>query len=53
MALTSSAAAAVTLATESGTSGGVNPYVIGVSIFALLVVIMLALLAFGGGRDHS
>jgi hypothetical protein len=41
----------VTQAAE--TLSGVNPVVVGVGIFVLLMLCMLALLAFGGGRDHS
>jgi hypothetical protein len=31
----------------------VNPWVIGVGVFALLVAMLLGLLMFGAGRDHS
>ena len=31
----------------------VHPYVIGAVTFAILVVMLVALLAFGKGRDHS
>jgi hypothetical protein len=42
----------VVLAAESEASG-INPYVVGGSILLLLVLLMVALLAFGRGRDHS
>ena len=32
---------------------GVNPVVVGVGIFVLLMLCMVGLLAFGAGRDHS
>ncbi|WP_165372469.1 hypothetical protein [Nocardioides iriomotensis] len=31
----------------------VSPYVVGVSVFGVLLVLMLGLLMFGAGRDHS
>jgi hypothetical protein len=31
----------------------VPPFVVGISVFVLLLVLLLGLLAFGGGRDHS
>jgi hypothetical protein len=50
MALTSSAQATVVLAAESG---GVSKWVVGVGILVSLAVVMLVLLAFGAGREHS
>ena len=47
-----SAARLVSAATEAQSSG-INPWVVGVSVLALLVILMLCLLAFGGGRDHT
>jgi len=35
------------------TSGGVNPWFVGVGIFVLLAIILLGLLIFGAGREHS
>jgi hypothetical protein len=32
---------------------GINPYVVGAIALAILVVLMLALLSFGKGREHS
>ena len=34
-------------------TGGVNPWVVGGSILLLLILLMVALVAFGGGRDHT
>jgi hypothetical protein len=34
-------------------SGGTNPWVIGGVVLGLLVVLLLAVIAFGGGREHS
>ena len=45
--------ALVTLAETTPAVGGINPYIVGGTIFTLLVVTMLGLLAFGAGRDHS
>jgi hypothetical protein len=47
-----SVAPLVVSAAESGSSG-INPFVVGGTIFLLLVLAMAALLAFGGGRDHT
>ena len=33
--------------------GGANPWVIGIATFGILVAMLLALVSFGGGRDHS
>ena len=41
----------VTVAAES--SGGVNHWFVGIGVFVMLLVMLGALLAFGGGRDHS
>jgi hypothetical protein len=38
-------------ATEAGS--GINPVLVGVGIFVLLLALLGGLLAFGGGRDHS
>lgn len=34
-------------------SGGPHPWLVGVSIFVVLALMLLALVSFGGGRDHS
>lgn len=31
----------------------INPWIVGAIAFSLLVGMMLALVAFGGGREHS
>jgi hypothetical protein len=47
-----SSARVLSAATEAQSSG-INPWVVGVSVLALLLIMMLCLLAFGGGRDHT
>ena len=39
------------LAAEEG--AGITPYVIGIGALALLLALLVALLAFGKGREHS
>ena len=39
------------LQTEEG--AGMTPYVVGVGSLLLFIALMVALLAFGKGRDHS
>jgi hypothetical protein len=34
-------------------SGGVNPYVVGGIALGILLVLLLAVISFGGGREHS
>ena len=34
-------------------SGGINPYVVGGIALGLLLVLLVAVIAFGGGREHS
>ena len=34
-------------------SGGANPYVIGAITLGILIALLLAVVAFGGGREHS
>ena len=43
------------LAAESGAheEGGVNPWLIGGGAFAILVALIVCLVAFAGGREHS
>lgn len=43
----------LTLAVTSTPEGGVSKWVVGGGIFLLAVILMGALLAFGGGRRHS
>ncbi len=40
-------------AAESKALGGINPFVVGGSVLLVLVLLMVALLAFGAGRDHT
>jgi hypothetical protein len=47
-----SSARVLSAATEAQSSG-INPWVVGFSVLALLLIMMLCLLAFGGGRDHT
>jgi hypothetical protein len=42
-----------TAAETTASQGGVNHWVVGAVVLAILLVLMLALLAFGAGRDHS
>jgi hypothetical protein len=39
-------------AAESATSG-VNPYAVGAGVLIFFVLVVLALLSFGAGREHS
>jgi hypothetical protein len=41
------------LAESAGESDGVNPWVIGGLALGLLLLLLLAVVAFGGGREHS
>ena len=36
-----------------GGSSGINPYLVGALTLLLFVAMILGLLAFGAGRDHS
>ncbi len=38
---------------ESAESEGVNPWLIGGLILGVLLLLLLAVVAFGGGREHS
>ncbi len=40
-------------ATEAGGSAGITPYLVGGLAFAILALMLVALLAFGKGREHS
>jgi hypothetical protein len=42
-----------TVASEAASEPAVNPWFIGIGVFALLAALMVALLMFGAGRDHS
>jgi hypothetical protein len=42
------------LAAEAGTGDpAVHPYVVGAIALSLLLVLVLAVVSFGGGREHS
>jgi len=45
----------IILASESAAhdEGGVNPWAIGLGALAVLLVLLLVVIAFGGGREHS
>jgi hypothetical protein len=47
-----STARVLSAATEAQSSG-INHWVVGASVLALLLILMLGVLAFGGGRDHT
>jgi hypothetical protein len=49
MSLTST----ITLAAESSSASGINHWVVGAITLGILLVLMLGLLTFGRGRDHS
>ena len=43
----------ITTAAEAASEPAVNPWFIGLGVFVLLVALLLGLLMFGAGRDHS
>ncbi|NYE37781.1 hypothetical protein F4692_002914 [Nocardioides cavernae] len=43
----------ITLAAEAESEPAVSPYVIGGVALAILLVLLLAVVSFGGGREHS
>lgn len=48
------AAVAHVLSVAEGESGAaINPYVVGAIVLSLLVAALVALVVFGGGREHS
>ncbi len=49
MSLTST----ITLAAEASSASGINKWVVGAVALGILLVLMLGLLTFGRGRDHS
>lgn len=40
-------------ASEEGGAHALNPYLVGGGTLALLLLLLIGLVAFGGGRDHS
>lgn len=49
----STLALTVVRAAEEGGEGGVNPWFVGGGVFAFLLFLVIALVWFGGGREHS
>jgi hypothetical protein len=43
----------ITLAAEAESEPAVSPYVIGGIALAILLVLLMAVISFGGGREHS
>jgi hypothetical protein len=43
----------ILLAATAGESEGVNPWIIGGLALGGLLLLLLAVVAFGGGREHS
>ena len=43
----------ITVAAESGGEAAINPYVVGAISLAILLALMVVLLMFGSGREHS
>jgi hypothetical protein len=43
----------LTRAAEGADEESISPWFVGGGILAILLLILLALLAFGGGREHS
>lgn len=46
-------ALALVSAAEAHSEGGVNPWLIGGGTLAFLLLLLIGLVAFGGGREHS
>ena len=42
----------ITLAAEAESEPAVHPYVVGAIALGLLLVLLLAVVSFGGGREH-
>ncbi len=45
--------APLVVAAAEAAKSGVNPYFIGAGVLLLLLAMVVGLLAFGAGRDHS
>jgi hypothetical protein len=43
----------IVMAAEGSSEGGVSPWFVGIGIFVLLGIVLLGLLVFGAGREHS
>lgn len=44
---------AVLQAAEESGEPAVSPWLVGGGVFALLLLLLIGVVAFGGGRDHS
>ena len=53
MSLTTLITTVVPTLSEGASESVVNPWAVGIGVFGLLVVLLLGLLMFGAGRDHS
>lgn len=51
MLINQTALAVVTAAEEA--EGGINPWVVGGGALAILLLLLIGVIAFGGGREHS
>ncbi len=49
----SNLAVLLTESESSGHGGGLNPYVVGAVTLAILLAVLMAVVAIGGGRDHT
>jgi hypothetical protein len=38
---------------EEGHSGGINPWIVGGVVLAILLFLLLVVVAIGGGREHT
>jgi hypothetical protein len=43
----------IVFASEAEAHGGVSPYVVGAGTLAGLLILLLVVVAIGGGREHS
>lgn len=43
----------IATAAQAASEPAVNPWFIGIGVFVLLAALMIGLLMFGAGRDHS
>lgn len=53
MSLSSAALHTATLASEAEGAPAINPYVVGAIALLILLAMLIALMMFGGGREHS
>jgi hypothetical protein len=53
MSLTTQITTVVPSLSEGAAESAVNPWAVGIGVFGFLLVLMLGLLMFGAGRDHS